>query len=199
MSGLPCTTRQTRSASAFHDDRQSRGLVDLDHLPRKAGAQIALRAIHHAEQRRDVVRQLGAAAIPGRIDVAEVVLEADAGDDGHHGRHDAREDRAIVVARRIVRNQKRAPIEEQPACPRPPADDAERVGGMAVLRPRLRQIGGASLHVGERRQRRIPARDGVEPAAPFVRLAPPRRLNRLLGSLEQRLARRQGRDPRRRT
>ena len=85
--------------SAFHDDRQSRGLVDLDHLPRKAGAQIALRAIHHAEQRGDVVRQFGAAAIPGRIDVAEVVLEADAGDDRHHRRHDAREDRAIVVAR----------------------------------------------------------------------------------------------------
>ena len=88
----------------------------------------------------------------------------------------------------IVRDQKRAPIEEQPACPRPPADDAERVRGMAVLRPRLRQIGGASLHVGQRRQRRIPARDRVEPAAPFVRLAPPRRLNRLPGSLEQRLA-----------
>ena len=89
---------------------------------------------------------------------------------------------------RIVRDQERAPIEEQPARPRPPADDAERVGGVAVLRPRLRQIGGASLHVGERRQRRIPARDRVEPAAPFVRLAPPRRLDRLLGSLEQRPA-----------
>ena len=159
MSGLPCTTRQRRSARAFHDDRQSRGLVDLDHLPGKAGAQIALRAVHHAQQRGDVVRQLGAAAVSGRIDVAEVVLEADAGDDGHDGRHDAREDRAIVVARRIVRDQKRAPIEEQPARPRPPADDAERVGGMAVLGPRLRQIGGASLHVGQRRQRRIPARD----------------------------------------
>jgi hypothetical protein len=49
--------------SAFNDDRQSRGFVDFDHLPREAGAQIALRAIHHAEQRRDVVWQFGAAAI----------------------------------------------------------------------------------------------------------------------------------------
>ena len=35
---------------ALHDDRQPRGLVDLDHLPWKASAQIALRAIHHAEE-----------------------------------------------------------------------------------------------------------------------------------------------------
>ncbi len=48
---------------AFDNDREPRGLVDLDHLPRKAGAQIALRAVHHAEQRRHVVRQFGAAAI----------------------------------------------------------------------------------------------------------------------------------------
>ena len=61
---------------------------------------------------------------------------------------------------------------------------------MAVLRTRLRQIVGASLHVGERRRRRIPARNAVEPAAPFVRLATPRRLNRAHGPLEQRSARR---------
>ena len=56
------------------------------------------RAIHDAQERRHVVRQLGAAAVSGRIDVAEVVLEADPGDDGDDGRHDAREDRAIIVA-----------------------------------------------------------------------------------------------------
>src|SRR5262245_29338886 len=68
-------TRQT-IPSALDDNRQSRGLVDLHHLPRKPGAQIALRSIHDAEERRDVVRQLGATAVAGGIDVAEVVLEA---------------------------------------------------------------------------------------------------------------------------
>src|SRR4029077_507776 len=79
-------------------------------------------------------------------------------------------------------------IEEEPACPRPPADDAERVGGVAVLRPRLCQIGSTSLYMGKRRKRWIPARDRVEPAAPFVRLAPPRRFNGLPGALEYGLA-----------
>ena len=145
-------------ARALHDDRQPRRLVDLDHLPRKTGPQIALRAVHDAEERRDVVRQLGAAAVPVRIDVAEVVLEADAGDDGHDRRHDAREDRPVVVARRIVGHEKRPSVEKQPARPRPPADDAERVRRVTVLGPRLRQIVGTPLDVRERRERRIPAR-----------------------------------------
>ena len=55
-----------------------------------------------------------------------------------------------------------------------------------VLGTRLRQIVGASLHVRERRRRRIPARDAIETAAPFVRLATPRRLNRVHSPLEQR-------------
>jgi hypothetical protein len=74
---------------------------------------------------------------------------------------------------RVRTNEKRAAVEEQAACADPPADDAERIGGMAVLGARLRQISGASLDVGQRRQRRIPARDRVETTAPFVRLPPP--------------------------
>src|SRR5213080_3330511 len=125
------------------------------------------------------MRQFRTAAVTGRIDVAEVVLEADPGDDGDDGRHDPRENRSIVVARRIVRNEKRAPIEEQATRPRTAADDTERVGGMTVLGAWLRQIGGASLYVRERRQRRIPAGDRIEASAPFVCLAPSRGHNRL--------------------
>ncbi len=162
--------------------------MDLDHLPRQAGAEIALRAVHHAEQGGDVVGQLGAAAVSGRVDVAEVVLEADSGHDGHHGRHNARQDCAIVVPAWIIGDQECAPIEEQPPRSGAPADDAERIRGMAVLGPRLRQIGGTSLHVRQRRQRRIPQRRRVEPPASFVRLAPPRRLDRLTRPLEHRVA-----------
>src|SRR5262249_4826883 len=35
--------------NAFYDDRESRRLMDLDHLPGKTGAQVALRAIHDAQ------------------------------------------------------------------------------------------------------------------------------------------------------
>ena len=88
--------------SALHDDCQARRLVDLHHLPRKPGPQIALRPIHDAKQRRHVVRQLCAAAVPSGIDVAEIVLKVDSGDDGHDGGHDSREDRTVVVPQRIV-------------------------------------------------------------------------------------------------
>src|SRR5262245_28007666 len=107
---------------ALHDDRETRGLVDLDHLPRKPGAQVALRTIHNAEERRDVVRQLRATAVSCGVDVAEVVLEADSRDDGHHRSHGARQDRTIIVLRRIVRDEKRPSIEEQSTRPAPPAD-----------------------------------------------------------------------------
>jgi hypothetical protein len=61
---------------------------------------------------------------------------------------------------------------------------------VAVLWPRLRQVGGASLDMGQRRQRRIPARNRIEPPASLVRLAPPGDLDRLAGLGEDRLARR---------
>ena len=50
---------------------------------------------------------------------------------------------------------------------------------MTVLRSRLRQVRGASLDVSKGRQWRIPLGRSIEPAAPFVRLAPARRLNRI--------------------
>src|ERR1700737_2348537 len=95
---------------------------------------------------------------------------------------------AAVTRGRNAENQKASPIEEEPACPPPPADDAECVGGVAILRPRLCQIGSTSLYMGKRCKRRIPARSRVEPAAPFVCLAPPRRFNGLPGSVEHGLA-----------
>ena len=81
---------------AFHDaqHRLGRRLDDEQHrtgswistiCQGKPGAQVAGRAVHHAEQRRDVVRQLRAAAVAGRIDVGEIVFQVDAGADGNAG------------------------------------------------------------------------------------------------------------------
>ena len=85
-------------ARPLDHDREPGGLVDFDHLPGKTGPEIALGAIHDAKKRRHVVRELRAAPVSGRIDIAEVVLEADSSHDGHDGGHDARQDRAVVVA-----------------------------------------------------------------------------------------------------
>ena len=87
--GLDHETRR-RSRGALHHDRQPGWLVDLDHLPGKSGPQIALA---RPPSRRAATSRCGAAwcrTVSGRIDVAEVVLEADAGDDGYDGGHDAR-------------------------------------------------------------------------------------------------------------
>src|SRR5262249_19021773 len=104
--------------------------------------------------------------------VAEVVLETDARDDWYDRRQHPGENPA-VVARRIVRNEKCASIEEKPACARPAANDAERVRSMAILGPRLRQIGGASFDVRQGRRRRIPGRHGIKAATTLMCLASP--------------------------
>ena len=67
------------------DHEQPDRLMDLDHLPRQARTQIARRAVHHAHQGRDVVRQFRSAAVTGRIRVGKKVFQIDAGADGDHG------------------------------------------------------------------------------------------------------------------
>ena len=58
---------------------------------------------------------------------------------------------------------------------------------MAVLRPRLRQVRSTSLDVSQRRKRRIPRRNAVEPPAAFVRLTPARGIDCIPCSLKYRL------------
>ncbi len=55
----------------------------------RPGPQVAGRAVHDAQQRRQVVRQLGAGAEAGVVDVREVILEVDPGADGEDGLEDA--------------------------------------------------------------------------------------------------------------
>jgi len=70
----------------------------------------------HAEQGGDVVRELGAATVAPRIDVAEVVFEADPRHHRHHrGEQPGEKSAVVVVAQRVVGHQERAPVEEQPA------------------------------------------------------------------------------------
>src|SRR2546426_60094 len=55
----------------LHDDEEAYRLVDLDHLPRQPGAEIAGVPVHDAEERRDVVRQLRRGAVAHGVDARE--------------------------------------------------------------------------------------------------------------------------------
>ena len=163
---------QHRLGRRLDDEQQPHRLVNLDHLPRQAGAQVAGGAVHHAQQRRDVVRQLRAAAPAGRVDVRKVVLQVDAAADRDDGLQNARQDRAVgVVLGRVVRGEERAAVEEQPASPLAPADDADGVGGVAALRPHLGQVLRAALDVLPRRREGQRQRGRLEPAAALVGVA----------------------------
>ncbi len=66
-----------------------------------------------------------------------------------------------VVLGRVVGREERAAVEEQPARPLAPADDADGVGRVAPLRARLGQVFGPVLDVlpgggeGERQRGRM--------------------------------------------
>ena len=120
-----CASRQASHTQPLRTSRSIAGLASTtrDRRSRVASTTIARRVgswISTICQGRPVRRSLCAPSMtpssdvtlcgsfvpqpyPVGIDVAEVVLEADSGDDGHHGSHDARQDRASVIARGIVR------------------------------------------------------------------------------------------------
>ena len=52
MPGLRSMMPQHHLRRRLDDEQQPHRLVDLDHLPRQAGPQVAGRAVHHAQQRR---------------------------------------------------------------------------------------------------------------------------------------------------
>ena len=59
------------------------------------------------------------------------------------------QDRPVRVDRRVVRHEKRAPVEEEPPGERAATDDAHRVGHVAELGPRLAQVRGARFDVAQ--------------------------------------------------
>ena len=85
MPGFRSMIRSIASARGLDDEQQPHRLVDLHHLPGQPGPQVAGRAVHHADERGDVVRQLGAAAPARVVDVREVVFQVDPRADGKDG------------------------------------------------------------------------------------------------------------------
>src|SRR5262249_21732091 len=80
-----------------------------------------------------------------------------------------------------------AAVEKQAACSVSAANDAECVCRVSVLRPRLREVCGASFDVSQCGKRRIPARGRVESSAAFVRFAAARGFDGLLRLQKQML------------
>ncbi len=158
--GLACGDGEQRLRARFDEAQEPHRLVDLDHLRGQSRAQIARGALHHAEQRGHVVRQLRAGAEALWIDAREVVLEVDARTHGHHGAKDAPEQHELVVVRGVVGDEEGPPVEEEPTRERAPPDDRHRVRRVPELGPGLAEVDRARLHVSER-VARIRAQIGV--------------------------------------
>ena len=146
-------------------------LVDLDHLPGQAGPQVARRAVHHPEHRRQVVRQLRAGPVAVVVDPRKVVFEVDPGADREDGAEDPRQDRVLgVVLGRVVRREERPAVEEQAAGPLPPPHNRDGVRGLAEFGPSLSQVFRALLDMLPRRGKRQSQRRRHEPPAALVRV-----------------------------
>src|SRR5579883_185576 len=136
--------------SRLDDEENAHGLVNLDHLPGQAGAQVAGMAVHHTDEARHVVRQFRAAAVAIVIDERKVILEADAGAYGYHGGEQGGEALVIGILVRVVGGQECTAIEEEAAGEAAASHDADGIGAMAVLRPRFGQMLAAFLDVAQR-------------------------------------------------
>ncbi len=113
---VPVDDPEHRLGRRLDDEEQPDRLVDLDHLPGQARPQVARRAVHHAQQRRDVVRQFRAAAPSGVIDIGEIIFKVDPGADREDGQQDAGQDRLLgVVLRRVVGDEEGPAVEKQAA------------------------------------------------------------------------------------
>jgi len=113
-----------------------------------SGPEVAGRPVHHAEERREVVRELGPRPEAIVVDVREVVFEVDPRADRDDRQQDPGQDRAVgVVPRRVVRGKECPPVEKQAAGPLAATDDRDGVGGVPEFGPGLRQVLGALLDV----------------------------------------------------
>ncbi len=154
------------------DDEQPHRLVDLGHLPRQAGAEVAARPVHDPEQGGDVVRQFGPAPVPGRVGVTEQVFQVDAAAHREHCRQRAGQHRRVRgVLRRVVAGEERPAVEVKPAGAVAAADDADCICGVPQFRPGLRQVFAPPLDVLVRLLRGGRQRARLEPPAPLVRVA----------------------------
>ncbi len=150
------------------DQLQAHGFVDLGHLPGQAGAQVAGRPFHHAEQAGDIVRNLGTAAVVFAIHRGEVIFQVDPGPHRPRRQQDAFQDLAFRVLGRVVGNQKQPAVEKRATGGAAPPDHRRRVGGMAQFRAGLAEIGGTAYHMLHGLPQAGTARGGGETAAAFV-------------------------------
>ncbi len=122
--------------------------MNLDHLPGQPGSQVTGRAVHHADQRGDIVREFRPAAAPRRVHAAKIVFEADPRTHWNAGGQNPSQDRLLrVVLSRVIGDEERAPVEKQAASSLPSADDANGVGGVTPFRANLGQVFRSITHV----------------------------------------------------
>ena len=165
-----------------HEENAHR-LVDLDHLPRQSGSQVAGVAIHHADQAGHIVREFRAAAVAVVVDEGEVVLETDARADGNNRGQQRGKALVVGILVGVVGSQKRPPIEEQSARQAAPPDDADRIGAMPILGPRLGQVFAAFFHMAQRGVRRRVSGAGLESPRALLGIPRPGLVERLANAV----------------
>ena len=130
-------------------------------------------AIHHAQETGDVVRQFGAASVADRIEMGKQISEIDSRANGANRGESTGEDFAILIGRRVVRNEKRSTVEKKTACSIATTNHAHRIRGMAELRPHLRQIPGPLRDVAQCSGRGHVERSRIKPPAPLLSIGCP--------------------------
>ena len=147
------------------------GLVDFHHLPGEAGAEIARRAVHDAEQRGKVVGQLRPTAEPTLSTYEKCISRLMPAQTGTTAWRCGSKWLRRCRSGGVVRLEKGPAVEEKPRLGAVVGRRRDCVGCVAAFGPDLREVFGAALDVlpggGEREGewRRL------EPPAAFVGVA----------------------------
>ena len=122
--------------------------MDVNTLPGKSRPQIARRAVHHSQQRRHIVRKLGARAPAAIVNGGQCVKHIDAFTDRDHGTQNSSQDHVgRRILRLVIRHQERSPIQIQSSNTTATANKTHGVRAVPVLRPSLCEIFGSFLNM----------------------------------------------------
>ena len=114
--------------------------VHLRHLGGQASPQVAARSLHYAEVADHVEGSLGAGGV-AVTNSREEELEIDAGADDQSWRQDPLKARpALIVRKRVIRDEERPPVEVDSSRQAAPPHDDPEVACVVELWPDLRRI-----------------------------------------------------------
>ena len=131
----------------FYHEQNADRFMDFDCLDGQAGSQIALIAVHDADESADIVWKFCAASVPLVVDGGKVVFETDSPADGNDSAENACQALIGRVKRGVVSDEECSAIEEESPCGLSSPDDRHGIGAVPVFGPGFADVLGALLHV----------------------------------------------------